>query len=319
MPPSLLISVSAGLLSAVFYAAAASGSVLSLLTVYISPLPLFMVGLSYGGTAALIGGLCGTVALSLIDGPSTGLAYFLANAAAPIVLTRVALWSRSVQLTDTASEIEWYPTGLMFVWLSGLGIMLIIAFALVLQTFDGGLSGWIQQALPVDLLTKILVDAQQQAGRSPVDENVMRQNLTWFALPGLALFWSLIAIGNGALAQRFLVRLRRNLRPSPELVTMTLPVYWLVPLIIGGLMTAIPGDIGLTGGTIAILAAIPYFFLGLATVHVISHRLPARVFALTVFYILLMALGWPFLLITGLGIVEHFVNYRRTFLATDSR
>lgn len=311
MPPFLLISISAGLLSAVFYGAAASGSALSLFSIYLSPLPLFMLGLSFGGNAALIGGIFGTGAIALAGGPLIGLAYFLSNAAAPIVLTRVALWSREAYGEGPQPAIEWYPTGLLFVWLSGLGIAMILLFALGLQATEGGVTGWIEHVLQVDLLTKTIIDAQIQAGLPPADGAALKQNLTWFALPGLGFFWSLISVGNGALAQQALVRLGRNKRPTPEILDMTLPDYALIPLAAGGLMALLPGDFGLTGGAIAILAAIPYFFLGLATVHVISHRLPARTFALTVFYILLMVLGWPFLLIVGLGITEHFANYRR--------
>ena len=313
MPPFIFVSVGAGLLSAVLYGAAASGMALSLIPIYLSPLPLFLAGLSYGGVAALIGGLTASAAITLAGGPLFALAYFLSNAAAPIVLTRVANWSRSVSTDEGPAAIEYYPTGLLFAWLCGLGNIIMLGLTLFMQTREGGLSGWIPQIIEIDALTKTFVMAQVQAGAEPVDEALLRQRLISLALPGLGLFWAMISIGNAALAQRILVRLARNLRPSPELLQMYLPVFMIWPLLAGTVLAFIPGDAGIFGSVMATLGAIPYFFLGLATVHVISHRLPGRGFALTGFYILLVVLGWPSLLIVGVGIFEQFANSRRNY------
>ncbi len=66
MPPFFFISIGAGLLSAVLYGAATTGSVLSIIPMYLSPLPLFMAGLGYGGSAALVGGIAATGAIAVI-------------------------------------------------------------------------------------------------------------------------------------------------------------------------------------------------------------------------------------------------------------
>ncbi|MFZ5930966.1 MAG: hypothetical protein ACOY15_07095 [Pseudomonadota bacterium] len=311
MPPFLFISIGAGLLSAVLYGAATTGSVLAIIPMYLSPLPLFMAGLGYGGTAALIGGIAATGAIAVVAGPGLAFAYFLVNAAVPIVITRAANWSREITLESGATINEYYPAGLLFAWLSGLGIVITVLLALFMQTHEGGLGGWIPHIVQVDTLSQIIIQAQVQSGSPPVDEAVLQQRLIQLALPGLALFWTLLSIANGALAQRLLVRLGRNARPSPDLLYMYLPQFMVWALAGGAMLALFPGDIGLTGAVVTALAAIPYFFLGLATVHVISHCLPGRAFALTGVYVLLLALGWPILLIVGLGIVESFVNLRR--------
>ena len=313
MPPFIFISVGAGLLSAVLYGAAASGMALSLIPIYLSPLPLFLAGLSFGGVAALIGGLTAAAAITLAGGPLFALAYFLSNAAAPIVLTRAANWSRNIGAEEGPVSIEYYPTGLLFAWLCGLGVVIMLGLTLFMQAREGGLSGWIPQIIEIDALSKAIVLTQVQTGAEPLDEALLRQRLIGLALPGLSLFWAMISIGNAALAQRILVRLARNLRPSPELVHMYLPAFMVWPLVAGAILAFMPGDAGIFGSVVATFAAIPYFFLGLATVHVISHRLPGRGFALTGFYLLLVALGWPSLLIVGVGIVEQFANLRRNY------
>ncbi len=313
MPPIILASIGAGVLSAVLYGAAASGTAISIIPIYLSPLPLFMAGLSYGGLAALIGGIAATAAIMLAGGPLIALAYLSINATAPIVLSYAANWSREIVTGDGAPLIEWYPSGLLFAWLSGLGIALIVLLALIMQAYEGGLEAWIPNILQVEQMVQTITQAQLQTGAPPMDDAVLRERLVRLALPGLGLFWTLIAIGNGALAQRILVWLGRNARPSPELFNMQLPQFMLWPLAGGALLALLPGDLGLTGAAVASLAVAPYFFLGLATVHVISHRLPGRAFVLSAVYILLLALGWPFLIIVGLGIVEHFANLRRTY------
>jgi Predicted membrane protein (DUF2232) len=313
MPPLLFISIGAGLLSAVLYGSAATGSVFSILPVYLSQLPLFMAGLGYGAGAALIAGGAGTVAIALAGGPLLAFAYFIINAAAPLLICRVAGWSREAENDEGEASIEYYPAGLLFAWLIGLGIVITLLLALFMQSHEGGLGGWIPNILQVETLSQTIIQAQMQGGSAPIDPEMLKQRLIQFALPGLALFWALISIGNGALAQRLLVRLGRNLRPSPELLSMSLPNFMLWPLSLGLLFSFFPGDIGLTALVVTTLAAIPYFFLGLATVHVISHRLPGRAFALGAIYVLLMALGWPAILIVGLGIVEQFANLRLSY------
>lgn len=313
MPPFVLVSIGAGLLSAVLYGSAAIGIGLSIIPMYLSPLPLFLIGLSYGGMAALVGGLSATAALALVGGPLLAIAFFLSNAAAPILLARVANWSRAFVDQNGQSVTEYYPTGLLFAWLSGLGIAIALALSLYMQTLEGGLAGWVPRIIEIKVLTDAIVQAQIQSGGVPTDEMVLQERLIRLALPGLALFWALISIGNGALAQRIAVRFGRNLRPSPELLNMNLPQFMLLPLVGGAVLALLPGDFGFFGSVMVTLAAVPYFFLGLATVHVISHRLPGRAFALSGVYILLVAMGWPSLLIVGIGIVEHFANLRLTY------
>ena len=138
------------------------------------------------------------------------------------------------------------------------------------------------------------------------------------AMPGAAVFWMLTAIGNGTLAQWLAVRSGRNLRPSPRFTEITLPTFMAIPLLAGTALAFLPGDIGMVGAAIAALAATPYFFLGLAVVHVISRGLPARGFTLAVYYILILMFGWPVLLTVGLGIADQFTGLRYRFIANQT-
>ena len=319
MPPYLFICLAAGLLSAIVYGAAAANLALSFLAIYFAPLPLFLVGLTYGGASALIAGLAGAGALALASSPVTALAYFILVASAPALVTRAALWSRETGMDNTgAPTLEWYPSGLLFAWLCGLGVSLALVFYFAMQMVDGGISGLLLNNLQMDALSITFSQIQSQTGSPPMDEATLRQFLIRLALPMVAFSWSMIVIGNGALAQSILLSLGRNGRPSPRLASMNLPGYLLWPLCLGLTGSFLPGDPGLAASAIAALAAIPYFFLGLAALHVISRTLPGRGFALTIFYVLLVIYGWPAILMVMMGVTEHFAGFRRRYIAVDS-
>lgn len=308
--PQYLIISGAGILSALLYATAATGAMLSLIPMLLAPLPLFMAGLSQGRHAALAAGMIGAAAITLAGGTMIAMAYLLSNALAPMLLCRFAMLSRPFVNTAGESVLEWYPSGLLFAWLSGLGIVLMIASVLAIQSVEGGVRQWITEAAQIDALSMAVIQAQLQAGQPAFDEAVLRNRLISLALPGLGIFWSGLALANGALAQHLLVRMKRNARPSPAFLFMDLPAFLRLPLLAGIGASLLPEDMGLTGVAIAAIAAMPYFFLGLACIHVISRPLPARGFALTGLYILMAAFGWPVVLVAGLGIIEQFAGLR---------
>lgn len=319
MPPYLFICIAAGLLSAIVYGTAAANLTLSLLAIYFAPLPLFLAGLMYGGASAIIAGLAGAGALALASSPATALAYFLLIASAPALVTRAALWSRESGMENAPSpSVEWYPSGLLFTWLCGLGVTLVLVFYFLMQTIEGGISGLLFRNLQMGALTKTFLQMQVQTGSPPMNEADLQQFLIRLALPMMAFFWMMIAIGNGALAQSILVSLGRNGRPSPRLTSMNLPGHLLLPLSLGLMGSFLPGDRGLAASAIAALAAIPYFFLGIATLHVISRPLPGRGVALTIFYVLLAVYGWPAILMVMMGVTEHFAGFRRRYISVDS-
>lgn len=318
MPSYLLISLAAGLISALLHASAATGAAASLLLIYFAPLPVFFAGLTAGAGSAVIAGIAATAAIAVAGGPQFAISYFLANAAAPIVLCRYANLSRQYSETNGTAATEWYPAGHLFAWLWGVGSIIVILLALIAQTQTEGLRGWIGEILQVEQLATSVAVAQLNAGGEAVDEAVLRKVLIAFAMPGAAVFWMLTAIGNGTLAQWLAVRSGRNLRPSPRFTEITLPTFMAIPLLAGTALAFLPGDIGMVSAAIAALAATPYFFLGLAVVHVISRGLPARGFTLAVYYILILMFGWPVLLTVGLGIADQFTGLRYRFIASQT-
>jgi len=107
------------------------------------------------------------------------------------------------------------------------------------------------------------------------------------------------------------VRFGANWRPSPDLARLALPLW--LPLAVGVAAAAmIFGGTGRYLGLNALIAlCVPFGLAGLAVLHMAARRLPHPTMALVCFYTLAVMFGWPFLAVTVLGLLEHWLGLRR--------
>ena len=63
----------------------------------------------------------------------------------------------------------------------------------------------------------------------------------------------------------------------------------------------------------ALVAALPFVFLGLSVIHAVSVRWPARVFILVCVYLGLLMAGWPALIVAAIGVLETWLSLRQRF------
>jgi hypothetical protein len=75
----------------------------------------------------------------------------------------------------------------------------------------------------------------------------------------------------------------------------------------------LPGSIGFLGGNAALIAALPFMLVGLAVLHSVTRGWPrqGRGLALGFIYLTTILLGWPALLVAGIGVVDHWSPLRR--------
>ena len=126
---------------------------------------------------------------------------------------------------------------------------------------------------------------------------------------------------NSALAQGLISGAGRNLRPTPSFVEIELPDWPAYALggtaliwLIGG-----SGNIGFAAGALFVIVLAPFFLQGIAVVHVLARRGATRsrvAITLTIFYILLIFLQWPMILVAVLGVVEQWARLRRRLAAS---
>ena len=94
MPIAFIIGAGSGLVSAALFASAATATALAGVLFYLAPLPLCLAGLGWGGMAALISALTGTVVIAASLGPATAAIFALSVAAPTALLAHLALLSR---------------------------------------------------------------------------------------------------------------------------------------------------------------------------------------------------------------------------------
>jgi len=292
-----LIAVAAGLISGLFQGAAILPGFGALILAYIAPLPLFLVGLGLG----LQGTLVAVIVVGVLSFPLAGFTYamiqILVYGLPIVILCRQALFSRG----DQNGQILWYPIGGLLIWVIGIA-MAGLLFAIVgLEIFGDGLIQYVK-----GMIEPIMVQLPL-----PEQREVLLSFINY--LPAFfAVSWIFGMIFNGALAQGLLVRFGQNLRPSPKLVEIELPIAWIGVLAFSVFLASFSeGILDVVGKTLAAISIVPYFLLGLGLVHRLVQTWKARWFILFLLYSLMFF--WPLpAIITSIGLVNSVLQVQRS-------
>lgn len=300
MPIQLVLTIAtvAGLLTGGLYLSVMGGPAFILLQ-YLTQLPLFLVGLSLGFVPALVSSGVALV-IAVVTDATLGLVFFIGYIGPTLLVTRRALLNRPVK----GHEREWYPSGRL---LAEVTIYVLMIFALGVIWFsnqDGGLAGVIERSL-TELLSVLGTEVAQSTSES--------LGSYLFIVPGLmGVSWVIMIVLNGALAQWLLSRSERNLRPSPTFGEINLPT-WLSYMLGMSALLAFWGEgvLAFAGGSMVMILMTPYFFQGVGVVHQWSRRSTSSTLILVAFYLLIVVLQWPILLVVGLGVADQWVHFRR--------
>ncbi|MEI6984792.1 MAG: DUF2232 domain-containing protein [Rhodospirillaceae bacterium] len=311
MSTALIAALGAGFVAAVMNLTVLSASPGGLILVYLSPLPLFGVGLALGLAAALVASVASVLVIAVVaQGVVLPLTFAALSVMPVLVLVRQALLSRR----DNSGSIQWYPPGLLLVVLAGLGMTAILFAVLALGSGDD-LKDAIRAMLAGSLAEVFSSNGISEAN-SPSNATV---EVLSQVFPGaLAVSWLMMVFVNGLLAQSLLERFNRLSRPPLAMVEVELPAW--APLI---LSLTLLGAVFLEGGAgflmvnLAIVEAVPFMFAGLAVVHVLAAKRASGVMVLVGFYLVLLLLAWPVLVVIGLGLIEQWAGLRRRFAASS--
>ena len=229
---------------------------------------------------------------------------FLLTAALPVlVLTNRALLNR----TRPDGVVEWYPPGYLVAILNGMALAALTAAALVFWGQEGGMVGAGRELLAEMMRGPVVGGLSEQAVTAAQDR------LAWF-LPALVLSsWQIMVMVNGMLAQGVLSRFSLNIRPGAPFRELWLPQWLSIALAAALVASFVPGRIGDLGGNAAIVAALPFVFLGLSVIHALSVRWPARTFVLICIYLALFVAGWPAVIVAAIGFLETWLSLRQRF------
>ena len=279
----------------------------------LAPLPLFLVGLGLGARACWAAGFVALASWTLLGGIPAALGVSLSVIAPVGFLTSQVLRSH----LDEDGVRKWYPPGLLLGWLALLGLAWQgLTFAMI-GLESGGLN--LEQAveLQIEGVFKALGPSlAAQFGPEQMEASAAMMAAWGIGVSACAWIIGLLAT-NGILAQGILRRFGKALRPSPDLVAITLPpwISWAlaVTLLVAVLATGWPSYLAKNA---ALVLLVPYFFLGLAVVHALARRLSSATVVLVFFYLAMVL--WLLLLLPALvllGMVEQWVGLRRRIAA----
>jgi hypothetical protein len=294
-----LFALAAGVAGALLYLSILSGSPGAFVLAYFSQTPLFLVGFALGLVPAAIA--CGIALVGLFAATqiATAALFVLLTGLPVLYVVRQALKSRP----GSAGQTEWYPPGLILAGLTAYGLLLLAAAALYYAGEPGGL-----EAVSRRYLESVfqLSPAGNRDGLGPTVEVIARY------IPGTVIGSALVMVViNAALAQGALAKTGNALRPNPAYSRVALPRWPAMVLPAAIAVAFVPGWIGFVGGNAAVIVAAPFALVGLAVLHSVSRGWPARGFALGFIYLTTVLLGWPALLVAGVGVVDHWSPLRR--------
>ncbi|MBT7267543.1 MAG: DUF2232 domain-containing protein [Rhodospirillaceae bacterium] len=297
------VAIGAGLASALLSVAIAFGSGLGLLLVYFALLPILLIGLSQGhrsGSIAAIAGVFGTIFLTNIF---QGALYSVSVALPAWLVVRYGLMSHTARDGSTT----WFPIGEILARLAALGGIALVLGAITYFDAEGGIVKVIEE-----FLDKILA-ARLQFG-SPAQRHLLVERLVPLFPAISAASWILMTLVNSLLAQTILIRAGRNLRPAAQYSSINAPewLYW--GLVGAGLMALLgSGSFEYVGRNLAIVLAIPFFFIGLGVIHTLAKLLRSPSIALTAFYFLMVISSWAIFVVAIIGFFEEWNDLRHRF------
>ncbi len=309
MPRTLIIAALAGVVSGLMFIAPMYQSVIGMLFINFTHLPLLLAGLGLGTAAVGVAALTGTMVVGVAKGLGPLLSFLAAIALPTALAVRQALLWR----TADDGSAAWYPPGRLLVLLVCYGAGM---FTLLYMVMGNDSPGMIEsmRAMLENMFT-IMAPAM------PDDERLMAAGLWAPYIPAaLVVSWLITLTFNAAIAQGLLKRTGRNVRPSLEFSKTELPLAFAFALVAsGGLWYFTGGVVGFFGQTLTIIIALAYLFVGLTVVHKLSHNWPKRPYLLALFYfMLLFFLGWPGLaLVAAVGLADQLFGLRPRLAGAD--
>ena len=302
---------SAALVSAGLYLATVAGSVAAFLLTYLTPLPLFLLGLSLGGR---LSGLAGAIAALLVAGaagPGAALMY-LAFCGVPVaVLCELA--ERNMP-GPGGSGTAWYPPGLLCVWLSLMPLALFLLVTLYVSATGGSLEQVIAAEIH-SLMAQYREILGQAGGGTLADAGQLAFLEAVFAriAPGLlASLWMTLTAINGVIAQSILVRRGSAIRPAAAMADIELPRRFVIAFAVAALFgITLDGLLGFIGVNAAVILAFPLLLSGLGVAHLLAARTGLRVVLLFFLYLVLAATRWGAVAMIVIGLVDHLAGLKK--------
>jgi hypothetical protein len=310
----LLIAFAAGAASALMFASIISGALISLLLLYLAPLPLMVAAIGWGPLSASIGGIAAATGLGAIFGLPYCIAFVIMVALPAWWLGHLALLGRPIApdvpsgngASPVPADLEWYPVGRILLWISASVALTIMAALLTLGSDAATITDAMRRGARriLDLTDPTPVAETEQWVAALVVMAPSAAAVVEMAMLTLSLW----------LAAKITATSGRLHRPWPDLKSVELP-----PMTLAALCVAIA--FCFAGGMLALLAQIvtttlimAYALTGFAVLHTLTLALKSRAFLLGCSYAIVVMFVWPVLLMAVVGLADAAFGFRRRYL-----
>jgi Predicted membrane protein (DUF2232) len=310
----ILIALAAGAASALMFASMVSGALISVLLLYLAPLPLMVAALGWGPLCATIGGIAAAIGLSAIFGLPYGLAFVVSVALPAWWLGHLALLGRPIASSEASvgngadagpPPLEWYPVGRILLWIAGFAALTTMSVLLTLGHDAATVTSVIRHGLS-------LVWGRDEA----INEETQRgiDMLAAIAPAAAAIVAMMTLTLNLWLAAKITATSGRLHRPWPDLNNTALPPMTLAALSVAIAFCFIGGLSAMLAQIIGSALTMAYALAGFAVLHTLTLALRHRALWLSCAYAVVAVFGWPVLAIAVLGLADAVFGLRQRYL-----
>lgn len=310
MNTAFLISIGAGLASAVLYASAWTGTFVGVLVLFfLSPLPVAIAGLSWGWAAGAIAAIVGAATVAVAGGMRSSIVYAVALGAPAAVFSYFAMLNRGADPNDPQGQVEWYPIGRIVAWATLWAALTATAALLSIGTDFSAIKSALQGILDKTLFADGLGPGGSKV--TPEQKSAFATLMTSLMPWAFATTWFTVAILNLWAAGHVTLRSGRLTRPWPDLSDLSLPPGMSLAFgasVIGMMMPDIGGLIAACFASALVFA---FMLVGLGILHRVTRGYTLRPLLLAMVYSSLMLLP-PFsnLIVAMIGLAEPFLRGR---------
>jgi hypothetical protein len=305
------IALAAGCASALMFASMISGALISLLLLYLAPLPLMVAALGWGPLCATIGGIAAAIGLGALFGLPYCISFSVGVALPAWWLGHLALLGRpittsvSTDANAAPAVLEWYPVGRILLWTAGFAVLITMSVLLTLGTDAATIKAVIRRGL---LLAWNPEDPASEDTSRAIDAVVA------LAPVAAALVTMMTLTLNLWLAGKITATSGRLHRPWPDLKAMALPPMTLVALSAAIAFCFVGGLPAMLAFTIAAALTMAYGLVGFAVLHTVTMTLKHRGLWLSCAYTIVVMFTWPVLLMAALGLADAIFGLRLRYL-----
>jgi hypothetical protein len=309
----VLIGLAAGAASALMFVSIISGALISLLLLYLAPLPLMVAAIGWGPLCAAIGGIVASIGIGAIFGLPLCIAFAIGVAIPGWWLGHLALLGRPVAANAHSGngaapvepDIEWYPVGRIVLWIAGFAALTTFSALLTLGTDAATITDTLRRGL-----TRIFAAA---TAPSPAELDQWVDALVAVApVAAAAVAMPTLAL-NLWLAGKIAGTSGRLRRPWPDLMSATLPSMTLAALCAATALSFSGGLLAIAAKIITSVLMMAYAFTGFAVLHTLTLALKSRAFWLGSAYAMVVLFVWPVLGVVVLGVADAVFGFRQRY------